>query len=75
MAYNQLDLVATGVVFPTIGFAMVCLRFWMRRNYQGTYVGIDDWCILVASILAIGMAVNSILGKSSCQLSKNAVEA
>lgn len=65
MAYTQAALISTGVIFPAIGFALVCLRFWMRVAFQKTFVGVDDWLILAASILVIGMAVDAILGKCS----------
>jgi len=60
--YTQAAIISTAVIFSSIGFALVCVRFWLRLVYRKSYIGADDWLILAGSILVIGMAANEILG-------------
>jgi len=60
MAYPQASLWAVGIILPTLSFILVAVRFWMRLSFQKTYLGADDWLILVATIFITGVAFDVI---------------
>jgi len=62
MAYTVAAIFATSIIFPVIVYAQVAARFWMRLRFQRTYLGLDDWLILLATVIVTGMAVGYMLG-------------
>jgi len=62
MGYTQADIFGAALSFPVVGFMLTGVRFWMRRYFQKMHLGADDWLILFASVLVVGMAINMILG-------------
>ena len=62
--YGVASLIATAIVFPLLGVVAVILRFYVRLRLQPTYVGIDDWTILLSCVLVCAQGVNQIIGKT-----------
>lgn len=54
-------MVALGTVFPLLGIIIVALRFRARQLQKSKY-GLDDWLIIPALILEIGMGASIIVG-------------
>jgi len=63
MAYDQASVISVCLIFPLLGFLLTSVRLLMRWRLKMTF-GIDDWLILIGSILAIGMGVNIVVGMS-----------
>ena len=58
--YGIVSVISTAIILPLLGFAAVCLRFYVRLRVRPTYIGIDDWLILVSSVLVWGHAANQV---------------
>ena len=65
MLYPASSAIATAAIFFAIGLVTLGLRFWVRLRMRPTYVGADDWLIVVATILVGGMVANQIIRRWS----------
>ena len=54
-------LYTAGVIWPPVCVAVVAARFLTRRG-QGARLGWDDWLVLPALVLVIGMAAAILAG-------------
>ncbi|CAD6579535.1 MAG: hypothetical protein ASARMPREDX12_009284 [Alectoria sarmentosa] len=54
-------MIALGTVFPSLGIIVVALRF-RARQLQKSNLGMDDWLMIPALILSIGMGASIIVG-------------
>lgn len=61
MVYSVATLIVTAVVLPILGVAAVGLRYWVRLRLQPTFIGIDDYFIAIACLLACGMVSFELL--------------
>ncbi|KAI4864898.1 hypothetical protein F4820DRAFT_422024 [Hypoxylon rubiginosum] len=68
MSTNTSDLyaspsfvIAVGVVFPVLSTIAVALRFW-ARNTQKAPLLIDDWLLVIAAAMNIGLGICIIIG-------------
>ncbi|KAI0542845.1 hypothetical protein GGR58DRAFT_449823 [Xylaria digitata] len=57
------DIIAASAALPAISIIVVALRFYTRLT-QKARLGLDDFFILPALVLVIGMGVTLIIGKS-----------
>ncbi|KAJ8133005.1 hypothetical protein O1611_g618 [Lasiodiplodia mahajangana] len=57
---QQATIWGLGIAFPILSIAAVALRFQARR-IKGQKIGSDDWTILVALILTIGLTINLLI--------------
>ena len=62
--YGVTSLIVTAIVLPLLGFIAVTLRFYVRLYLKPTFIGVDDWLIVIAIVLVYGQAANQIVGKS-----------
>ena len=62
MAYGADSLLVTAIVLPVLGIIAVFLRFYVRLRMRHTYIGIDDWLVLLSVLLVCGQGVIQILG-------------
>ena len=62
--YDVASLIATAIILPLFGFIAVVLRFYVRLYLKPSYIGIDDWLIVIALVLVYGQAANQIVGKA-----------
>lgn len=73
MAYNVASLLGTAIALPLLGVIAVILRFYVRLRLRPSYVGIDDWLIVLAVVLVVGHGVNQIICMSSYAFGLTAV--
>ncbi len=57
-------LIALGVFLPALATFFTGLRCWVRYTRR-TPFGIDDFLVVVASVLVWGMGITQILGRSN----------
>ena len=60
--YGVNSLIGTAIALPIFGIAAVVLRFYVRLRVRHTYIGVDDWLILLSVVLVCGHGVIQILG-------------
>ena len=60
--YGASSLIGTAIALPVLSIIAVLLRFFVRLRMKRSYVGIDDWLILLSLILVCGQCVLQILG-------------
>ncbi|KAK9311147.1 hypothetical protein V1524DRAFT_457636 [Lipomyces starkeyi] len=58
---TQRAVLGVSAFFATLAISSVALRFWARKVKQNP-VKVDDWCILVALILALGLVSCDMTG-------------
>lgn len=62
MSYSVASIAAVGIVLPLLALVAVILRFHLRFNVQPSYIGVDDWLIVGAVILAMADGANLAVG-------------
>ena len=55
------SIIAVGAVMPALGIVAVALRFYCRRRNRNP-LQIDDWILIPALLLTIGMGASLIAG-------------
>ena len=60
--YSPVSLVISGVFLPLLDIVALCVRFWVRLRIQPTFVGTDDYFIMVGCALACVMGGMQIAG-------------
>ncbi|KAI2628677.1 hypothetical protein GGR54DRAFT_628507 [Hypoxylon sp. NC1633] len=55
-------VVVIGAVFAGLALIAVALRFYVRLVRVRTFLGVDDWLILVSAILTLAMGLMMIIG-------------
>ena len=60
--YGVTSLVSTAIALPVLSIIAVLLRFYVRLRVRRTYLGADDWLILLSVFLVCGQGVFQILG-------------
>lgn len=60
--YGETSLIGTAIALPILGIIAVSLRLYARLCLRHTYVGVDDWLIILAIILVCGHGIIQILG-------------
>ena len=65
------SVIATAIALPLLGSVAVCLRFYVRLRLKPTFVGIDDWLILVSSVLAWGQGANQVIASVIGELGRD----
>jgi hypothetical protein len=55
-------VVAVGAVFSALGAIAVGLRFYCRVRTAGAGLAVDDWLMLAACFLTVGMGIMMIVG-------------
>lgn len=71
MLYPPSSLIATGALFAAISIALTALRFWVRLSYSHTAIGLDDWLIVVATIVVCALDATQIVDTVKGSLSVN----
>ncbi|KAG8532195.1 uncharacterized protein KY384_003836 [Bacidia gigantensis] len=61
MAYNVASLIGTAIALPLLGVIAVILRFYVRLRLRPTFIGIDDWLIVLAVVLVVGQCANQVV--------------
>ncbi|KAI9718493.1 MAG: hypothetical protein M1828_006676 [Chrysothrix sp. TS-e1954] len=61
MLYPVSSAISTAIIFLVLGAITLCLRFWVRLRMRPTYVGPDDYTVVIAFILVCGMCANQII--------------
>ena len=61
MAEGEAKVVALAVVLPLLAVAAVSARFYSRR-LRHTELGIDDWLVVIGTILVIGLGIAQLVG-------------
>lgn len=56
------SIIAVGAVLPALASVAVALRFYVKTKRR-TELSIDDWLILFALAICIGLGVMMIVGK------------
>ncbi|KAI1178142.1 hypothetical protein F4777DRAFT_595229 [Nemania sp. FL0916] len=56
------DVIAIGAVFSVLAAIPVALRFYCHLRVTRSGLGVDDWLILAAFVLALGMGLALIIG-------------
>ena len=62
MAEGEAKVAALAVVMPLLAIAAVSARFYSRR-LRHTELGIDDWLIVIGTILVIGLGIAQLIGE------------
>ncbi|CAG8961550.1 hypothetical protein HYFRA_00013969 [Hymenoscyphus fraxineus] len=63
-------VLAAGVVFPIVGGILIAFRFRMKMK-NNVKLGIEDWLVVPALTLSIGMAIATIIGVSAKSVGYN----
>lgn len=58
------SIIATGAVFSVLPALAVFLRFYCHLRVTRSRVGIDDWLMLAALFLTVGLGLMLIVGAS-----------
>ena len=61
MSEDPKSIIAVGAAMPSLGIVAVALRFYSRRQMKSP-LQIDDWILIPALILTIGMGASLIAG-------------
>jgi hypothetical protein len=65
--YSPTSIVVVAVVLPLFSIVAVYLRVIVRLKIQPTYLGIDDWMIVVAIFFLLGDCANlAVCESTSC---------
>jgi NO-binding membrane sensor protein with MHYT domain len=56
------SVIAIGAVFSLLPAVFVALRFYTRLRITRFKVGVDDWLMLAAWVLCLGMGIMLIVG-------------
>ncbi|KAF2230960.1 hypothetical protein EV356DRAFT_316742 [Viridothelium virens] len=60
--YTPASIIALFVIFPLIALVVLGLRFHVRLNLQKPReLGIDDWMVLVGTILTVSLNINGLV--------------
>ena len=62
--YGADSLLVTAIVLPFLSIIAVSLRIYVRLGMRHTYIGVDDWLVILSVLLVCGQGVMQILGKS-----------
>lgn len=62
MEYPPASIVAVSIILPLLALLAVFLRFYVRLRLQPSHIGIDDWLIVGAVILALADGANLAAG-------------
>lgn len=65
VAYNVASLIGTAIALPLLGVLAVILRFYVRLRLRPTFIGTDDWLIVLAVVLVVGQGICQIIGTQS----------
>ena len=60
--YGVTSLISTAIALPILSILAVSLRLYVRLRMRHTYVGIDDWLVVLSVLLVCGQGVLQILG-------------
>ena len=66
--YGADSLLITAVILPFLSIIAVSLRIYVQLGMRHTYIGVDDWLVLLSVFLVCGQGVIQILGKVSSYL-------
>lgn len=69
--YGVASLIVIAILLPAIGTWCIGLRFYVRLRLKPTFVGIDDWLILVACFFVWGQAVIQIYSAIDGELGRD----
>ena len=69
--YKVVSLVVLSIVLPALALGAVCLRFHIRKRAQKNRLGIDDWMILIASVLVCFLGALQVTGNVSSKQSES----
>ena len=61
------NLIAACTVLPVLGIVVISMRFVLRKQ-QKTTLRADDWCMALALIGVIAMAICGILGRQRLKM-------
>ena len=64
--YGTTSLISTAIVFPVLGIIAVSLRMYVRLRLRHTYIGVDDWLVLIAVPLVCGHGIIQVIGGQPC---------
>lgn len=60
--YGVNSLVGTAVTLPVLAIVSVLLRFYVRLRMRHTFLGVDDWLVMLSVLLVCGQGIIQILG-------------
>ena len=60
--YGVTSLIVTAIFLPLVGSVAVGLRFLVRLRLKPTFVGIDDWLILLACVFVWAQGAIQVIG-------------
>lgn len=56
------EVIAAAAILPFLGVVLVALRFYSRMKYKAAGLGPDDWLILPATVIVVGMGITLLIG-------------
>ena len=71
MGYDVASLIGTAIGLPLLGVVAVILRFYVRLRLRPTFIGVDDWLIVLAVVLVVGQGANQIVAAAIGELGRD----